>query len=173
MWRAAQPKTSTHPTHQPVPPASWPASRHSSLITRHSSLITRHCLIQSLAKHNRKPMQLPENKPQRPKSIASFCHVFRNPSAFSDDATSIVILRPAPLPQAGRRISPPSARRGKTSPFVTTEKRVSSRTESRASSCPPQFGGRGTQRGICFSRNSTRPQILIGSVPLLETAAND
>src|SRR5277367_2236657 len=27
---------------------------------------------------------------------------------------------------------------------------VSSRTESRAFSFPPQFGGRGTQRGICF-----------------------
>src|SRR5271156_585702 len=38
--------------------------------------------------------------------------------AFSHDATSIVILRPAPLPHAGRRIS------------------------------PPRFGGRGTQRGL-------------------------
>ena len=28
---------------------------------------------QSLAKHNRKPLQLTENKSQRPKSIASFC----------------------------------------------------------------------------------------------------
>lgn len=31
---------------------------------------------------------------------------------------------------------------------------VSSRTQSRAFSVPPQFGGRGTQRGICFLRNS-------------------
>jgi len=31
---------------------------------------------------------------------------------------------------------------------------VSSRTESRAFSFPPQFCGRGTQRGICFSRVS-------------------
>jgi hypothetical protein len=31
------------------------------------------CPIQSLAKHNRKPLQLAENKHQRPKSIASFC----------------------------------------------------------------------------------------------------
>jgi len=27
---------------------------------------------------------------------------------------------------------------------------LSSRTQSRAFSFPPQFGGRGTQRGICF-----------------------
>jgi hypothetical protein len=31
------------------------------------------CPIQSLAKHNRKPLQLTENKHQRPRSIASFC----------------------------------------------------------------------------------------------------
>jgi len=63
--------------------------------------------------------------------------------AFSDDATSIVILRPAPLPQAARRIS------------------------------PPQFAGRGTRRGICFPQNSTRRQILIASAPGLETDANE
>jgi len=32
--------------------------------------------IQSLAKHNRKPVQLAENKHQRPESIASFCRNF-------------------------------------------------------------------------------------------------
>jgi len=32
--------------------------------------------IQSLAKQNRKPMQVVENKRRRPKSIASFCRVF-------------------------------------------------------------------------------------------------
>jgi len=56
MWRAAQLQTSTHPTHSPVPPTA----------------------NQSLAKHNRKPLQLTENNHQRPKSIASFC---RNLSA--------------------------------------------------------------------------------------------
>src|SRR5580704_599208 len=38
---------------------------------------TRHRPNQSLAKHNRKPIQLTENKQQRRKSIASFCRVFR------------------------------------------------------------------------------------------------
>jgi hypothetical protein len=33
-----------------------------------------------------------------------------------------------------------------------TKNNVSSRTESRAFSCPAQFGGRGTQWGICFSQ---------------------
>ena len=32
---------------------------------------------QSLAKHNRKPPQLLENKQRQFKSIARFCHVFR------------------------------------------------------------------------------------------------
>jgi hypothetical protein len=32
---------------------------------------------QSLAKHNRKPTQIMENNHQQPKSIASFCRVFR------------------------------------------------------------------------------------------------
>lgn len=44
----------------------------------HSSLIAPYCLIQSLAKHNRKPMQPTETNYQRPKSIASFRRVFRN-----------------------------------------------------------------------------------------------
>ena len=137
MWRAAHPQTSTHPAH-PQDLAIHTNSRiHDRLAgescTHHSSLITRHCLIQSLAKHNRKPTQLTENNRQRSKSIASFCRVFRNSRAFSDDATSIVILRTAPLRPAGRRIS------------------------------PPHSGGRGTQRRICFYRNSTRCQILIAS----------
>src|SRR5580704_11042 len=34
--------------------------------------------------------------------------------------------------------------------FAEGENRVSSRTESRAFPFPPQFGGRGTERGICF-----------------------
>jgi len=54
MWHAAHRQTSTHPTHRPVPPSP----------------------NQSLAKHNRKPPQMIENKQQRPKSIASFCRVF-------------------------------------------------------------------------------------------------
>src|ERR1700676_5328490 len=56
MWHAAHPRTSTYPTHQPVPPTA----------------------NQSLAKHNRKPSQMIEDKQQRPKSIASFCRVFRD-----------------------------------------------------------------------------------------------
>ena len=59
---------------------------------QHSSLIAPYCLIQSLAKHNQKPTQLTEDNHQRPKSIASFCRVFRNSRASSDDLTSIVIL---------------------------------------------------------------------------------
>ena len=53
MRSAAQTGNSTRPTQPPAP-------------------------IQSLAKHNRKPPQLIENKHQRPKSIASFCRVFRD-----------------------------------------------------------------------------------------------
>jgi len=48
--------------------APWPASYP-------PSLVAHHCLNQSLAKHNRKPSQVVENKHQRPKSIASFCRV--------------------------------------------------------------------------------------------------
>src|SRR5271170_3603179 len=59
MRRAVQPQTSTHPTHRRVPPTP----------------------IQSLAKHNRKPPQLTENNHQQPKSIASFCRVFRDSAA--------------------------------------------------------------------------------------------
>src|SRR5580704_1339427 len=35
-------------------------------------------------------------------------------------------------------------------PQKPTHKYVSSRTKSRAFSCPPHFGGRGAQRGSCF-----------------------
>jgi hypothetical protein len=41
-------------------------------VARHSSLPTRYLRNQSLAKHNRKPIQLVENKKQYPKSIANF-----------------------------------------------------------------------------------------------------
>jgi hypothetical protein len=43
--------------------------------TGHEPRFTRHCPNQSLAKQNRKPMQVAENKKQRPQSIASFCPV--------------------------------------------------------------------------------------------------
>jgi len=149
MLDQAQTQTPTHASQRLLAPHPVPAR---------SSILTDRCPNQSLAKHNRKPMQLTENNHHRPKSIASFFRVFCNPRAFSDDA---------------RSISPASARRGKSSPFVATESRVSSRTESHAFSCPPQLGGRGTQRGICFSRNRTGWKILIASRPLLETDAND
>jgi hypothetical protein len=48
-----------------------------------SSLAPRHFPNQSLAKHNRKPIQLVENKQQQPKSIASFCRVFRGHATLS------------------------------------------------------------------------------------------
>ena len=137
MWLAAHPQTSTHHTHAMNlaihTNARINGQRAGESCAHHSSLTARHCLIQSLAKHNRKPTQLTENNRQRSKSIASFCRVFCNSRTFSDDATSIVILRTAPLRQDGRRIS------------------------------PPHSGGRGTQRRICFYRNSTRCQILIAS----------
>jgi hypothetical protein len=53
MWNAAHPQTITHSTHVPVLPSA----------------------NQTLAKHTRKPLQVIENKEQRPKSIASFCRV--------------------------------------------------------------------------------------------------
>jgi hypothetical protein len=83
---------------QPVTPAAqrlfapWPASHH-------SSLDTHHCLIQSLAKHNRKPSQIIENNHQRPKSIASFCRVFRNSNGQSRNAG----LPPLPVSPCTRR----------------------------------------------------------------------
>jgi hypothetical protein len=49
-----------------------PTTDHAQPFSRHLSLPTRHCRIQSLAKHNRKPMQLIENKEQQRVSIASF-----------------------------------------------------------------------------------------------------
>jgi hypothetical protein len=82
MWHAAHPQTSTHPT-LPKNLAFHTNACIDDLLpggscTHHSSLIARHCLIQSLAKHNRKPMQPTETNYQRPKSIASFRRVFRN-----------------------------------------------------------------------------------------------
>jgi hypothetical protein len=56
-------------------------ANHARPYSHHSSLATRHCPIQSLAKHNRKPVQLIENKQQQLKSIASFCRVFRGNAA--------------------------------------------------------------------------------------------
>ena len=45
-------------------------------LSHRSSLATLHCPNRSLAKHNRKPMQIIENNQQRSKSISSFCRVF-------------------------------------------------------------------------------------------------
>jgi hypothetical protein len=70
MRSAAQPEPSTPTTH---PLAHCPAEIHPSLLTHHND-------IQSLAKHNRKPMQPIENAHPHPKSIASFCrHLARAP----------------------------------------------------------------------------------------------
>jgi len=49
---------------------------HTQPFPYHSSLDIRHRPNQPLAKHNRKPVQLIENKQRRLKSIASFCGVF-------------------------------------------------------------------------------------------------
>jgi len=80
MWHAAHPQTSTHPTHAMNLAIHTNArindQRAGESCAHCSSLITRYCLIQSLAKHNRKPSQVIENKQQRPRSIASFCRVF-------------------------------------------------------------------------------------------------
>ncbi len=48
------------------------------LFSRPSSPATRHCLIQSLANHHRKPIQLAESNHQRPRSIARFGVFFCN-----------------------------------------------------------------------------------------------
>ena len=56
MWHAAHSQPSTHSAHLSVTPTA----------------------NQSLAKHNRKPSQMTENKQQQPKSIASFCRVVRD-----------------------------------------------------------------------------------------------
>ncbi len=49
---------------------------HESRFTGHEPRSARRCPNQSLAKHNRKPTQMIENKQPRRKSIASFCRVF-------------------------------------------------------------------------------------------------
>src|SRR5579863_1094493 len=65
MLELSRTRNSTLPAHLF---ASCPTSHHSSLVTLHR-------LIQSLAKHNRKPSQLFETNQQHPKSIASFCRL--------------------------------------------------------------------------------------------------
>ena len=67
MLDPAQTRTSVPASQRLLAP--WPAANH-------SSFVTQRCLNQSLAKHNRKPMQVVENKQQRSKSIASSCRVF-------------------------------------------------------------------------------------------------
>jgi hypothetical protein len=52
---------------------AWRLASHAQPFSHHTSLPARHSQNQSLAKHNRKPPQISENKHQRPKSIASFC----------------------------------------------------------------------------------------------------
>jgi hypothetical protein len=58
-------------------------ANHAQLCSHRPSPATRHRPNQSLAKHNRKPIQLIENKQQQLKSIASFCRVFRDYAALS------------------------------------------------------------------------------------------
>src|ERR1700693_1253574 len=91
MWHAAHPQTSTHPARRPVPPSP----------------------NQSLAKHNRKPSQMIENKQQHPKSIASFCRLSRNCegkapqlkslSAHSGVFVGLALVHPEILPVAGSK----------------------------------------------------------------------
>src|SRR5277367_3318345 len=70
-------------SNSPIGRLAFPGARGSRITglesrsTRGASRFMRHYPNQSLAKHNRKPMQLIENKHQRSKSIASFCRVFR------------------------------------------------------------------------------------------------
>ena len=52
-------------------------ANHAQLCSHHSSPAVRRLPNQSLAKHNRKPIQLIENKQRQLKSIASFCRLFR------------------------------------------------------------------------------------------------
>ncbi len=60
----------TNASRRPAP-RSLPATAHNSPLSNHSS-----SHIQSLAKLNRKPLQLTGNIQQRPNSIASFCRIF-------------------------------------------------------------------------------------------------
>jgi len=64
-------------------------------------------------------------------------HARRDSSTLAPDHQSIVAA--------------PVSRKGIASRLTNKTNRVSSRTQSRAFSFPPHFGGRGTQRGICFS----------------------
>ena len=56
-------------------------ANHAQPFVHHSSPAPRQSPSQSLAKHNRKPIQLIENKQQQLKSIARFCHVFNGYTA--------------------------------------------------------------------------------------------
>jgi hypothetical protein len=168
MWRADHLQTSTHPTHPPVPPASWPASRH-------SSLITRHCFIQSLAKHNRKPSQIIENKQQQPKSIASFCRVFCNPNGRSK-GPHLESLADGYCFASGHGFSR-AVTAAITERLQPLRPRISScHTHSKV--CRFNGGAQATLAIALYSRllpvsPCTHRQILIGGIPLLETAAND
>jgi REP-associated tyrosine transposase len=69
-------------SNSPIGRLAFPGVRGSRITGRESrftncaSRFTRHHPNQSLAKHNRKPTQMIENKQQRSKSIASFCRAF-------------------------------------------------------------------------------------------------
>jgi hypothetical protein len=68
-----------------------PSADHESRFTRHLPLSTRNRPNQSLAKHNRKPLQIIENNQRRCKSIASFCRVFHARSERRANTTQILI----------------------------------------------------------------------------------
>jgi hypothetical protein len=67
MWHAAHSQPSTHSAHLSVTPTA----------------------NQSLAKHNRKPSQLAENKHQRAQSIASFCRLLASPPRLTNHDSRI------------------------------------------------------------------------------------
>jgi hypothetical protein len=58
--------------------------------SNHSSLITRHCLIQSLAKHNRKPLQMIEKNISNPNQSLVFVVLFAIPTASAKAAARCV-----------------------------------------------------------------------------------
>jgi hypothetical protein len=102
---------------------------------------------QSLAKHNRKPSQIIEKKQQRLKSIASFCRVFYNPNGRSKG------------PQR-------ESLSGNSGVFV-------GRGFSHDMNATKSVRLQPLKYGFEVVSPCTRPQILIGCVPLLESAAND
>ena len=83
MRSHSQARNSRHPAspppiHDVLSVLYGPVIAHHAQPSAHrSSPANRHRPNQSLAKHNRKPIQLVENKQQRLKPIASFCRVFR------------------------------------------------------------------------------------------------